>query len=208
MGGLLKYQFLILFFLICLVEGPVVTYIGGFLSFLNYFDFMMILFLSFLGSFIADVVIFYIGRGGRKSFIGDSLSRLVRRCDSGKVSDKVRRLFRTHPFKLLFLIKFVPGFSVPGVLYMGGHMDSKFKFMIYSLFFSLAHATLFAVLGFFTGSSLNTFLVYFNYGKYILPASVIVLGIVIYLFVKYKPFRRINLLRCGSKRISGTEESE
>jgi len=176
---LIMQSYLFIFFLMWF-QGPIVTALAAFAASLGYFDVKIILVLSFLGNFIPDLILFSIGRIGRKRFVENFVKKFG--IDKKHIL-KLERDIHNHFKKTLVLIKLTPLLPVPGII-LSGFMKTSFKkFLVIDIIFNILSALIFTGLGFYFGLAAKNVLIYFKYGGYIL-LFLVLFGISLYFFYR------------------------
>jgi len=161
--------------LLMIIEGPLVTIAASVAASLGVFNLGLIFLLSLLGDLIGDLVHYTIGRFGRKMFI----ERYEKK--NWMKIDKIKRLenkLSNHFGKAMFLIKFTPVLTTPGLLLAGALKISAVKFAICSLIITIPRTLFFTFVGFYFGLAISVFLEYFRLGQYIVPVVIILIAVI------------------------------
>lgn len=174
-------------FLLMIFEGPIVTLVTSFLASLGYFNVFLILFLAILGDLVADIVLFYIGRFGKLSFLAKKYKKKQPQLS------KVKTLMLDNPFKALLLIKITAPLAPFGLIFAGTTKMKTLTFVTYATIISLLNKTVYTVLGYFAGVSIIYFFSNTQYAQFILPLIVILIFLVILGINKVKKRIKTNL---------------
>jgi membrane protein DedA with SNARE-associated domain len=179
LSSLQGYGYLIIF-LLFIVEGPILNYVAAFSASLGVFNFWIILFLAILGNVVGDLIYYIFGRFGKTGFIGRYVKKIY---EHEKVS-KLKEYLKNNPGRTIAIIKLTPGLPTPGLI-LAGVIDMPIVyFLFYSILFSIASASLFTILGFYSGVAFNTIYQNFNYGLLLITLTVfIIFGI--WMLLKY-----------------------
>lgn len=169
-----EYLFYLIFFIIALIEGPVISFTVGYFSNIYGFNLLLIYFIAFLGDFIGDILHYFLGRYfNNVKFIHQRIKRI-------KVEPK-KKLF----FNILFL-KLTPPLTSAGLLYIGYKKVGFRKFVLNGFSLSIIFSVLFVSLGRFSGISVSLFDSF--YSKYISMTLKFIMFIVfIFLILRYIP---------------------
>ncbi len=161
--------------LLMILEGPLVTIAASVAASLGIFNLGVIFLLSLLGDLLGDLIHYTIGRFGRKMLIERYEKKNWMKMDKIKIlEDKLSN----HFGKAMFLIKFTPVLTTPGLLLAGALKISAVKFAIYSLIITLPRTIFFTFVGFYFGLAVTAFLGYFRLGQYIVPVVIVVVVII------------------------------
>jgi membrane protein DedA with SNARE-associated domain len=165
----------VLFFLLMLVEGPVVTYAGAYAASLGFFNVYIIFILAAAGGILQANIVFLIGRIARGRTIEKILSHFGLK--------KSRIIFieqgvRKHTVKSIILAKLTPGLAIPGLL-AAGFMRVQFrKFFFIDAIIDTLGAIIFTLSGFYSGIvTINLLKLYKLEGFMVLPFLVLVVAI-------------------------------
>ncbi|MGN6670420.1 MAG: DedA family protein [Candidatus Nucleicultricaceae bacterium] len=126
------------------VEGETVVLTAGFLSYKGYLSLTWIIIISFLGSLIADQLLFYIGR-----YYGPGL---IERKPALK--EKSKRIFDLlHRYNVGFILsfRFIYGIRVASPLVIGASGISIKRFTILNLIAAIIWATISCIAGYMIG---------------------------------------------------------
>jgi membrane protein DedA with SNARE-associated domain len=170
------------FFIVMIIEGPVISAAGAFIAALGYFNIWIIAILSVLGNLIPDLIYYAIGYWGREKlvtkyghYIGITKPRLA----------AAEKLIERHAGKSLIAIKLVPLLATPGLIAAGiTRMDFK-KFAWWCVIITIPSSALYLVLGYYFGAAYGTIDHYLHIGGYIIAAAAVIVILVIYLQRKY-----------------------
>lgn len=163
----------ILLFMGCIVEGPVVMVVSGFLYSLGQFNFLPMYITLVLGDFTADIIWYCIGRFGTRSaifkyghFLGITPTTL----------EKVESLFNKYHQKILIISKLTMGFGLAlMVLITAGIFKIPFKnYVILNLIGGFIWTVFLLTIGYFFG---NVFIMIPGLMKIVFVIFVIILFI-------------------------------
>jgi len=169
----LQTQGYFIIFLLITLEGPIITYIAAFAASLGFFNIYAILAVSILGNFVGDIILFGIGRLGRRPVIEKYVSNLLK---NHHRIERIKEYLKRNPGKTMTVIKLTPPLPIPGLILAGVSELSFFVFVFYSAIICISYSTFITMLGFYSGMAFTTIMKYFSYGEYI--AGVLVLFIV------------------------------
>jgi membrane protein DedA with SNARE-associated domain len=129
------------------IEGKAVVFIAGIIAHHGEFSILTGLTASFAGTFLANQLFFYIGR----TFFKNKMKLSNKLGKETKIA-KINRIFSKHPFMVILLFRFFPGFRIIAPFVIGFVKFEKIKFLIYDAV-SVAITTLFIfVLGYSLGN--------------------------------------------------------
>jgi len=171
----------LLVFIIMFLEGPTIAFLAGFSASVGYFNLWIILLLAVLGNLIPDMILYGIGR----VFRGSALKKFF--VFIGLHNGRIRWLKKNinkHSIKTISLIKLVPPLPLPGLILTGFLKVNFKKFFLIALIFNIIFGSLFVLLGFYSGITVNVILKYLKLGEYVLPLALI-LGVAVYLLVNF-----------------------
>jgi membrane protein DedA with SNARE-associated domain len=142
-------------FVATLLEGETVLALAGFVAFEGYLELETVILVAFLGGMIGDQFFFYFGRWRGKSFI-EARPKLHEKAKS------VQRLIERHQNLLIFGSRFMYGFRMLIPVAFGTSKVSGLRFLIFNVLGAAVWATIFACLGFFLGSTIETYIGHFH----------------------------------------------
>ena len=146
--------FYFIFFIIALIEGPIISFTLGYFSNIYDFNLIIIYFIAFLGDFIGDILHYFIGKYFNNiTFIRKIINKI-------KFVKKQNFLFLT----LLFL-KITPPVTSAGLLYIGYKKYNFKSFVLNGFILSIIFSSIFVSLGKFSGIKIEIF--HSIYSKYI-----------------------------------------
>lgn len=179
----------VLIFLIFIIEGPITNYVAAFAASLGIFNVFIILILAIMGNVIGDLILFFIGRIGKKAVI----EKFTKSLHQEKLQ-KIKNYLINKPLRAFTIIKITPATPAPGLI-LAGTLDIKIKkFIFYSLIISTFYSLFFVMLGYYSGTAFNLIFKYFNYGAYIF-GGVIILIIFSYLFFSSKIIANLDKIK-------------
>ena len=169
------YKYLILFPL-AVIEGPIITIIGGFLSSIGVLNLAFVFLTVVAGDIVGDTIWYSVGRFGHgrvplfvTRYFGITQERLA----------KMRELMEKHPFKIFAIVKFMHGPTLPGLLAAGASRVSYMYFVGVCLVLSMLQSAVYETIGFFFGSAYHSIGTYLgNYAKIMFILSLVTLFII------------------------------
>lgn len=135
-------------FPLAVLEGPIVTLIGGFLVRLGILNPLIVYAIVVLGDIIGDALYYVIGRFGRHTFlnwIGRHIGVTHEKLES------VRTHFASHGYKTITAAKLIQGLGPVGLIAAGGAHVPYLRYMLMCLSVSLVQSALFLAIGFLFG---------------------------------------------------------
>jgi membrane-associated protein len=179
---ILQLRYLILIPLMIL-EGPLVTFVAGFLASAHVFEAEDIIIVSVVSNLIGDLLHYAIGRWGRISFI-KRWGRYIGMSPERVIS--IENHFNKHGGKSLLLAKAAPAFGSITLVAAGLARYSLWRFIILNLLAEIPKSALFFGLGFYFGSA------YGGVKHYLALSSLVLAGIVLFILVRYGISRQAN----------------
>lgn len=177
---LMTYKYALLFPL-SIIEGPIVTVIGGFLASLHLMNWVAIYIIVILGDIVGDTLIYSFGRWGGEFFkkhgfrIGVTHERL----------EVAKEYFTNHHHKALIASKLFHGIGVSGLVAAGILKISYMRFIRTCLVISLLQAAAFLLIGIFFGHAYQQIGQYFDtYAAVISLILLVTVGLVVFLKLK------------------------
>jgi len=168
---LLHHKYLVLF-PIALVEGPIISIIGGFLAASGFMNVYAVYAVVLFGDLIADTVYYGLGRFGGLRLI----SRYGRWLWISDV--QVQRLqthFQKHTGKTLFAGKFAHGLGSV-VLFAAGMGQVPYrKFMLWNLLSAAVKSVILVAVGYYYGYAYQKINDYLGYAAYIFIGGAVLL---------------------------------
>ncbi len=167
------YGYLALFPL-AIVEGPIVTVIGGFFVRLGIFNPVLVYIIIILGDMTGDALYYFIGRFGRNSFlnwIGKHIGVTHERLED------VHSHFAAHGYKTIMAAKLIQGLGPVGLIAAGSARVPYARYILMCLSVSLIQSALFLLIGYVFGHvfvQLSHYLNVFAGGASIIIALLIV----------------------------------
>lgn len=164
------------------VEGPLIAFVAGTLSFLGYFNPIIMFSILLLRDIVLDTIMYVVGRyAGETRFAQRMLAKIGVR---DKHLEEVERMWERHGFRTMFFSKLSYGVSA-AFLIVGGLVKTPFRrFFFYGALVAAAQYGGLFVLGYFFGNALDTVSDIFTYLQYlILGASVV--GVGWYIFTRF-----------------------
>ncbi|MCP4181574.1 MAG: DedA family protein [bacterium] len=129
------------------IEGKVVVFIAGIIAHHGELSIPTVIIASFVGTFLANQLFFYIGITFFKGHI-----KIFNKSGKETKVAKIGKMFSKHPFMVILLFRFFPGCRIMAPVIIGILRYDKIKFLIYDAV-SVAITTVFlAVLGYSLGN--------------------------------------------------------
>lgn len=141
-----RYTGYAILFFSMIIEGELFLLAAGILSNLGAFDFFDVLFLSFGGVLLGDVVWYSLGRFFQAKYPNQRIIKFVER--------RVRRMFpsiENNPFRLVFISKFLYGFNHSTIFILGFLKINFWNFFKVQFQASFLWVLTFLILGYFFG---------------------------------------------------------
>jgi membrane-associated protein len=135
-------------FIAMLIEGPFITAFGGLAAATGIFNVWTVLIISILGNFIPDVVLYAIGRWGRR-YIDKYGSHFG---ITNKKIKTIEALYDKHPFFVLLVSKLVPMAAPPGLVAAGAMRMPIVRYSIMSLAIILVTSGIYLATGYYAGA--------------------------------------------------------
>jgi len=170
----------ILLFILLIIEGPIITYVAAFAASLGIFNIYHVLILSLLGNLIGDLIVFLIGRLGKKVVIEKYVKSLIKE----ERIERIKQYLKDNTGKTIAVIKLTPLLPVPGLILVGASDVPLRKFFFYSSIVTFAYSISMTLLGFYSGIAFNTISKYIQYIEFIIGGAVL-LVIGAYFLIKY-----------------------
>lgn len=181
---IIKYKYLILFPGIVL-EGPILTMLGGFLASPpggNVMNVFSVLIVAVLGDLTGDAFYYSVGKWSHskflskyRHFVGLTPVRL----------EKLKKYFNTHGTKTIVLGKITHALGWPAMVAAGTAKMPFGKFMFYNTIVSLLKTLVLVALGYYYGKSSELLFKYVGWAGISLTALVVCIAI--YFFYARKP---------------------
>lgn len=173
---LLRYKYAVLF-PIAVVEGPIITVIGGFLAAHQYLNIFAVYVIVVIADMAGDWAYYLIGQYGGAPF----LKRWGKYLGVATVDvEKLRGHFSAHAGKTLVLAKITQVASAP-VLVAGGMVKMPLhRFLGFVFLGELPKTLILLLVGYYFGAAYQRINNYFDY------ATLITLGIFIVLVIAYR----------------------
>ena len=161
-----------------LIQGSVVTMIASFMASLGLLNIYYVLILAFLGNFIPDVTLFFLGRSMRKK----AVENLISRAGLSKTNlIYLEKNLKKHLKKAIFLIKITPFIPLPGIM-LAGFLKIPFKrFFSVSILVDVITIAISALIGFSSGILGLNILRALQLEKYLVPLALIIIILLLWL---------------------------
>ncbi len=187
-SSFLQGQGYLLFFLLMIIEGPIVNAAGGFLASLGFFNVWIILILAVFADTVADLGFYFMGFYGKKALIRKFKNKL-----SSKKIESINEHLSKNSSKTITAIKLSPLLAGPGLAMVGASKISFYKFIIVGTIVNILIGLFFTFIGYYFGYAFDKIVSYFN-----LASGLIALIILLSIFI---PFISRYLLKKVSKTV-------
>ena len=172
-----------LFFIACIIEGPIVTAAAGVTAALGYYNIIIIILISIAGDLVADTIYYCIGYYSR----GLLIERYGHHFGATKERmEKIGKMVHKHFKKTMLIIKLSPIIPVPGLIAIGASKAPLRKFIQMSLLVTVPRSIFFALLGFYSGKT------YIYLTDTITSSSYAAGGIILVVVIIYFVYKAIN----------------
>ena len=181
-GWFVQYGYFV-FFLVDVLEGPIVTILAAFMASLGYFNVFIVYFVSLAGDLVGDTLYYSIGRWGRVGFI-KRWGKYV-----GLTAVRVETLeahFHKHGNKTLLFGKWSQVLGAPILASAGMAGMPYLKFIGVNLVGSVPKCILWVVIGYYFGEAYESINRYFNYAAYFVMLLVALGAVVYFLYIRKK----------------------
>lgn len=166
---------------IAVVEGPIVTVLGGFLSAHGILNAYIVYGVSLLGDIIGDLLYYALGRWGRETFLMKWASFV------GVTKERIKKLelhFEQHSGKTLILGKISHGIGSVVLIAAGASKMPVGKFVWYNLVSSLPKSLAFILIGYYFGEAYKRISAYIDYTALGTFVVAVLIALIYYLVVK------------------------
>ena len=146
-------------FSLAVIEGPIITIIGGFFVRLGLLDPLLVYITVILGDIVGDTLYYGIGRCGRNTF----MKRVGKHI--GVTEEKLKRLrehFASHGYKTIITSKLLQGIGPAGLIAAGGAKVPYPRYMLMCISISLIQSAVFLSIGYLFGHAYVTLSHYLN----------------------------------------------
>ncbi len=167
-------------FPLAIIEGPIITVIGGFLVRLGILSPFIIYLVVVGGDMLGDTLYYAIGRSGRNTFInwiGKHIGVTHERLEG------VRAHFAAHGYKTIATSKLVQGLGPVGLIAAGSARVPYPRYMLMCLSVSLVQSAIFLAIGYLFGHAYVQLSHYLNVFAGVVS---IVLALLVVWFAVYK----------------------
>ncbi len=180
-GWLLKYKYSILF-PIAVIEGPIITILGGFLVAQGVLDLYAVYLLLVVGDLVGDSLYYAIGRFGGRRFI-KRWGYIFGLKEKHLVAAETK--FKAHPKKILLIGKTQAWGSL--TLVAAGITEMPYSsFLFINLIGTAVKTLLLLIIGYYFGQAYNSLAHYFDYFGIASIALTIIIILIIWLRKKYR----------------------
>lgn len=164
------------------IEGPIVAFVVGTLSFLGYFNPLLALIIFLVRDVLLDGIMYYLGAwGGKTKFALRMLKKIGVHEDH---LEDVRRMWETHGFRTMFFSKLSYGVSAAFLIVAGMVEMPYMKFFRYAALVAIAQYGVLFVLGYFFGGAFGTVSRLLNNLQYVF-AGVVLIATGYYVFTHF-----------------------
>lgn len=175
---ILKFKYLILFPLAAF-EGPVITFIAGFLVSIGLFDLLPALIIILLGDFIPDIIFYFIGRwGSYQERVAKYMKGNTKIISNGLGT--IEKLWKEHPRKTMFFAKITYKAPIPFLISAGMVKMSFLKFISYTIPVTLLQCFALFFIGYYLGES---YVLTQKYVSYWVPLTILISILIVLLYI-------------------------
>lgn len=173
------YKYFVIF-PITVIEGPIITVIGGFLIYLGYLDWWLAYFFLVLGDWVGDGLHYLLGRYYSNANWFKKIGGIFG-YDKSK-EEIIEKHFQNHPGKTVLLAKVSHG--VGGLIQIVAGMSKMnfYEFMKFSLYGTLPKTFILILIGYYLGNSYEQINQYMDRIAFVVLASAII--VLIYYLVR------------------------
>lgn len=166
---------------LAIIEGPIVTVIGGFFVSLHLLNIFLVYPIILIGDIIGDTLFYLLGRYGRKHFlkwIGPKIGI------TEESLEKVREHFHVHGHRTIMMSKLIQGIGVAGLVVAGSAKVPYGKYISMCFVVTVIQAAGFLVIGIFFG---HAYVTLNNYFHYVASATLLLalIAVLLYLLRRY-----------------------
>lgn len=173
------YKYLVIF-PVTVLEGPIITVIGGFLVYLGFLNGYVAYFLLVLGDLIGDILHYVLGRYFSKAVWFNKFLKFFGY--SVRQEKTIQQHFQRHPGKTVLLGKLSHGVGGFVQIVAGMAKMDFWQFAIYSFIGSLPKSLLLFALGYYLGTSYEKIDHYMNRVGYFV--ILVLLFLTVYLLIR------------------------
>ncbi len=158
-GWIVAYRYLVLF-PIAILEGPIISVIGGFLVSIHVMEFWIVFGILVAGDVIGDMLLYAVGRWGGSSLIarwGPKFGITAERMDA------FEKLFKTNAKKTLLFGKWGHAFGFPILVSAGAVKENFSEFFCVSIGGTIPKTLFLILIGFYFGAAYANIDRYFTY---------------------------------------------
>jgi membrane protein DedA with SNARE-associated domain len=181
LGWIARYTYFVLF-PIAVIEGPIITIIGGFLSSSHQLNGYIAYAVLVAGDVTGDLLYYAIGYWGREKFIKRWGKYLGIKMENVEAMEKK---LKQHQVKTLLLGKTLQGVGGVALVAAGSAKISIAKFTWYEFLGTLPKSLILFMIGFYFGSQYEKLSHYLDYVTYA-TIAIAVLGIAAYFIFRKK----------------------
>jgi len=189
-AAILQYRYFVIF-PFAVIEGPIVTIIGGFFASLGEFDVFAIYFLVVFANLVSDSILYCVGYFSRGTFL-DRWGKYI-----GVTAEKlvhVENHFKNHPIKTLIAGKVSLGIGNVALIAAGVARLKFGKYIGLNFIIELPKALIFLLVGFYFGQAYARIAKYLDYTAI---GFIVLAGFFIFIYF---------LARIFARRLSDVEE--
>lgn len=181
----IKYRYFFLY-PVTIVEGPLVTFVSGFLVSTGAMNPLIAFPIIVAGDLSGDAIYYFLGRfGGRRAF-----SRaIIKYCGFETMKSKIEKLFESHGGKFLLFGKLTHALGAVFLIGAGySRMDFR-RFILYNLIGTIIKSSLLLYAGYLAGSAYGEYAKKFEYGAFyvtIISLAIIILSFLVSRYFFYR----------------------
>ncbi|HEY9583966.1 MAG TPA: DedA family protein [Candidatus Paceibacterota bacterium] len=183
---ILAYKYYIIFPL-AVFEGPILAAVAGFFITTGYLNFIPVYLIVILGDVIGDLLMYGLGRFGRKILLG-RVGRIFKITE--EKLEQAKEYFNLHQKKAIVFSKLVHGIGAAGLIAAGSLKISYWRFMKICLIVSFFQSAFLIGLGVLFGKAyiqLGEYLNYYSSASIVIAIAVLIFFIFKRLKFKIKP---------------------
>ncbi|MFH2085215.1 MAG: VTT domain-containing protein [bacterium] len=168
-----------LIFLGMLIEGPIISTASAFTAGLGYLNIYIVWGLAISGDFVGDIIYYIVGyyQHDRLRLHGHHFGLTPKRLTT------LQKLFRTHPWQALAIIKTTP--ISAGVLLLAGASHMSYRhYLLISFTISVMIESCLTLIGYLAGAGHAYASHLLHYSEYLIFGGIILLILIIYLIKK------------------------
>lgn len=177
---LLVYKYAILL-PIAVLEGPIITVLGGFFAAQGYFNIMIVYVLVIVGDLVGDGICYALGRFGGRRLIS-AYGHYVK-ITAVQVA-QIEKHFARHTRKTLVIAKLSHALGIVVLIAAGVARVPFGEFLLFNFLPTLPKSLVLVLIGYFFGHAYATIDQYINYGSFLIVTFGFLLALLYITLVK------------------------